>query len=340
MRAVVQHVAVIGAGAWGTALARHLAEKQVPVCLWAHEPEVVQAIQVRRENAVYLPGVLLPPTLSATNVLADAITGADCLIFAVPSHVARPVLSRIATLLPQPVPFVSATKGIEEETLALVTQVMQAELPAHMQESLLVLSGPSFASEVSRGKPTALCLAGRDAAMVKSIQSLFMTPNFRVYADDDLIGVQLGGALKNVMALAAGVVDGLELGHNARAALITRGLAEMIRLGVAMGADPRTFYGLSGVGDLILTCTGPLSRNHSVGVRLGKGERLEGILSSMQAVAEGVRTAKAALGLALRCGVDMPIVQEVNAVLFADKPCRQAVGDLMEREAKGEKSSS
>ncbi|HQY56320.1 MAG: NAD(P)H-dependent glycerol-3-phosphate dehydrogenase [Nitrospira sp.] len=340
MRAVVQHVAVIGAGAWGTALARHLAEKQVPVCLWAHEPEVVQAIQLRRENAVYLPGVLLPPTLSATNVLADAITGADCLIFAVPSHVARPVLSRIATLLPQPIPFVSATKGIEEETLALVTQVMQAVLPAHMHESLLVLSGPSFASEVSRGKPTALCLAGRDAGMVKSIQSLFMTPNFRVYADDDLIGVQLGGALKNVMALAAGVVDGLELGHNARAALMTRGLAEMIRLGVAMGADPRTFYGLSGVGDLILTCTGPLSRNHSVGVRLGKGERLEGILASMQAVAEGVRTAKAALGLALRCGVDMPIVQEVNAVLFADKPCRQAVGDLMEREAKGEKGLS
>ncbi|MCI1277686.1 MAG: NAD(P)-dependent glycerol-3-phosphate dehydrogenase [Nitrospira sp.] len=340
MRAVVQHVAVIGAGAWGTALARHLAEKQVPVCLWAHEPEVVQAIQLRRENAVYLPGVLLPPTLSATNVLADAITGADCLIFAVPSHVARPVLSRIATVLPQPIPFVSATKGIEEETLALVTQVMQAVLPAHMHESLLVLSGPSFASEVSRGKPTALCLAGRDAGMVKSIQSLFMTPNFRVYADDDLIGVQLGGALKNVMALAAGVVDGLELGHNARAALMTRGLAEMIRLGVAMGADPRTFYGLSGVGDLILTCTGPLSRNHSVGVRLGKGERLEGILASMQAVAEGVRTAKAALGLALRCGVDMPIVQEVNAVLFANKPCRQAVGDLMEREAKGEKGLS
>ena len=336
----IKHVAVIGAGAWGTALARHLAEKQVPVCLWAHEPEVVQAIQLRRENTVYLPGVLLPPTLSATNVLSDAIAGADCLIFAVPSHVARTVLSRIAGLLPQPIPLVSATKGIEEETLALVTQVMQAVLPAHMQGSLLVLSGPSFASEVSRGKPTALCLAGQDAGVVKAIQSLFMTPNFRVYADDDLIGVQLGGALKNVMALAAGVVDGLELGHNARAALITRGLAEMIRLGVAMGADPRTFYGLSGVGDLILTCTGPLSRNHSVGVRLGKGERLEGILASMQAVAEGVRTAKAALGLALRCGVDMPIVQEVNAVLFADKSCRQAVGDLMEREAKGEKSPS
>jgi glycerol-3-phosphate dehydrogenase (NAD(P)+) len=167
-----------------------------------------------------------------------------------------------------------------------------------------------------------------------------MTPNFRVYADDDVIGVQLGGALKNVMALAAGVVDGLELGHNARAALITRGLTEMVRLGVAMGADPRTFYGLSGVGDLILTCTGPLSRNHSVGVRLGKGERLQTILGGMQAVAEGVRTAKAALGLALQCGVDMPIVREVNAVLFADKSCRQAVGDLMERVAKEEKSLS
>jgi len=217
---------------------------------------------------------------------------------------------------------------------------MQDTLPSHLRDSLMVLSGPSFASEVSQGKPTALCLAGRDHGLVKTIQALFITPSFRVYADDDLIGVQLGGALKNVMALAAGVVDGLELGHNARAALITRGLAEMIRLGVAMGADPRTFYGLSGVGDLILTCTGPLSRNHSVGVRLGRGERLEGILASMQAVAEGVRTAKAALGLAQRCGVDMPIVQEVNAVLFADKSCRRAVGDLMEREAKGEKTPS
>lgn len=340
MQPSIQRVAVIGAGAWGTALARHLAEKQISVCLWAHEPEVVQAIALKRVNTVYLPGVPLPATLTATNVLSDALAGADGAIFAVPSHVARPVLGRIGALLSQPIPFVSATKGIEETTLELMTQVMQAVLPAHMRDSLMVLSGPSFASEVSQGKPTALCLAGRDAGAVKTVQTLFMTPSFRVYADDDLTGVQLGGSLKNVMALAAGVVDGLELGHNARAALITRGLAEMIRLGIAMGADPRTFYGLSGVGDLILTCTGPLSRNHSVGVRLGKGERLEGILASMQAVAEGVRTAKAALGLAQRCGVDMPIVQEVNAVLFADKPCRQAVGDLMEREAKEEKALS
>ena len=339
-RSVSQRVAVIGAGAWGTALARHLADKQISVRLWAHEPEVVQAIEQRRENVVFLQGVQLPSTLTATNQLSDAVAGADCVIFAVPSHVARLVLSRIGPLLPQSVPFVSATKGIEETTLKLMTQVMQEVLPSHMRKSLMVLSGPSFASEVSQGKPTALCLAGQDPGAVKAIQALFMTPTFRVYADDDLIGVQLGGSLKNVMALAAGVVDGLELGHNARAALITRGLAEMIRLGLAMGADPRTFYGLSGVGDLILTCTGPLSRNHSVGVRLAKGERLDGILASMQAVAEGVRTAKAALGLAQRCGVDMPIVQEVNAVLFADKSCRQAVGDLMERGAKEEKALS
>ena len=264
-RSVSQRVAVIGAGAWGTALARHLADKQISVRLWAHEPEVVQAIEQRRENVVFLPGVQLPSTLTATDQLSDAVAGADCVIFAVPSHVARLVLSRIGPLLPQSVPFVSATKGIEETTLKLMTQVMQEVLPSHMRNSLMVLSGPSFASEVSQGKPTALCLAGQDPGAVKAIQALFMTPTFRVYADDDLIGVQLGGSLKNVMALAAGVVDGLELGHNARAALITRGLAEMIRLGLAMGADPRTFYGLSGVGDLILTCTGPLSRNHSVG---------------------------------------------------------------------------
>lgn len=336
----MMRVTVVGAGAWGTALAKHLAEKQLAVSLWAHEPEVVHSIAQQRENALYLPGVRLPATLTATNDLSEALAQTDCVLFAVPSHVARPVLGRIGPWLPESVPFVSATKGIEEITFDLMTQVMQDTLPSHLRDSLMVLSGPSFASEVSQGKPTALCLAGRDHGLVKTIQALFITPSFRVYADDDLIGVQLGGALKNVMALAAGVVDGLELGHNARAALITRGLAEMIRLGVAMGADPRTFYGLSGVGDLILTCTGPLSRNHSVGVRLGRGERLEGILASMQAVAEGVRTAKAALGLAQRCGVDMPIVQEVNAVLFADKSCRRAVGDLMEREAKGEKTPS
>jgi glycerol-3-phosphate dehydrogenase (NAD(P)+) len=201
----------------------------------------------------------------------------------------------------------------------------------------MALSGPSFATEFGLSKPTAVCLAGRDEALVRRFQQVFMTPAFRVYVDTDLMGVQLGGALKNVMALAAGVVDGLELGLNARAALITRGLAEIVRLGVAMGADPRTFYGLSGVGDLVLTCTGTLSRNHTVGVRLGKGESLAVILGSMQAVAEGVRTARAAMGLAHRYGVEMPITQQINAVLFEGKSCRKAVSELMEREAKPEK---
>jgi glycerol-3-phosphate dehydrogenase (NAD(P)+) len=232
---------------------------------------------------------------------------------------------------------VCTTKGIEEDTAKLMTQVMEDELPSSMHDSLMVLSGPSFASEFSGGKPTAVCLAGNDEQLVRRFQHTLMTPVFRVYADTDVIGVQLGGALKNVMALAAGVIDGLDLGLNARAALITRGLAETIRLGVSMGADPRTFYGLSGVGDLVLTCTGTLSRNHSVGVRLGKGEKLEAILTGMQAVAEGVRTSRAALTLARRHQVDMPIIQEINAVLYDDKACRKAVRDLMERDPRSEK---
>jgi glycerol-3-phosphate dehydrogenase (NAD(P)+) len=337
-RAAIASIGVIGAGAWGTALARHLADKGLSVTLWAYEKDVVDVIRDKHENQPYLPSVRLPASLKATNDVAEAMRGADCLIFAVPSHAARGVLSRIRGSLDRPVPLIIATKGIEEESLKLMTEVMEEVLPSSMVSHLAVLSGPSFAAEVSRGQPTALCLAGRDIELVKQLQSLLMTPVFRVYADDDLIGVQLGGALKNVMALAAGVVDGLELGGNARAALITRGLAEMIRLGAAMGADHRTFYGLSGVGDLVLTCTGALSRNHSVGMRLGKGERLEAILAGMQAVAEGVRTAKAALGLAQRYHVDMPIVQEVHNVLFSEKSCRQAVGDLMERVAKDEKS--
>lgn len=333
----VHNIGVIGAGAWGTALAKHLAEKGLNVRLWAYEQEVVNAINTTHENSIFLTGVALPRTLVATSSLADAVEGCDGILFVVPSHVTRPVLHMLAPCLSVPVPLISATKGIEEETSKLMTQVMDEVLPPTMAPMIMALSGPSFASELGAGKPTAVCLAGRDAMSVQRFQQAFMTSAFRVYADADLIGVQLGGALKNVMALAAGVVDGLGLGLNARAALITRGLAEMVRLGIAMGADPRTFYGLSGVGDLVLTCTGTLSRNHAVGVRLGQGDKLETILSGMQAVAEGVRTAHAALGLARRYGVEMPITQEINAVLFEGKSCRKAVSDLMEREAKPEK---
>jgi len=279
----------------------------------------------------------LPRTLVATSSMADAVEECEGVLFVVPSHVTRPVLQSLASCLPGPVPLISATKGIEEATSKLMTQVMEDVLPAAMAPMIMALSGPSFAVELSQGKPTAVCLAGREMSLVQRFQQAFMTPTVRVYADADLLGVQLGGALKNVMAIAAGVVDGLGLGLNARAALITRGLTEIVRLGVAMGADSRTFYGLSGVGDLVLTCTGTLSRNHTVGMRLGRGETLDTILGSMQAVAEGVRTAHAALGLARRYGIDMPITQEINAVLFEGKSCRKAVSDLMEREAKPEK---
>lgn len=333
----IQRIAVIGAGAWGTALAKHLAEKGLSVTLWAYEREVLDSIVVKRENQLFLPGVTLPPSLKVTNVLSEAVHACDGLLFVVPSHVARLILQQLGPLLSHPVPIVSATKGVEEDTFKLMTEVITDVLPSSLHEGLMVLSGPSFAMEVCQGQPTALCLAGTSSALVESFQTAFMTPSLRIYADSDVIGVQLGGALKNVMALAAGVIDGLGLGHNTRAAMITRGLAEMVRLGAAMGADPRTFYGLSGVGDLVLTCTGALSRNHHVGVRLGQGDKLDSILGGMQAVAEGVRTSRAAAGLAVRHGVEMPIVREVNAVLFEGKSCRKAVSDLMERVAKPEK---
>ncbi len=329
-------IAVIGAGAWGTTLARLLAGKELDVRLWAYEREVVESVRHKRENTVFLPGITLPTSVTPTNSLPEAVQGSDLLLFVVPSHAARSVLKQLAPLLSAPVPVVSGTKGIEEETLKLMSEVLCETLPVQMHRAIAVLSGPSFAVEVCRERPTAVSLAGQDAKLVHQLQALFMTPYFRVYAGTDLIGVQLGGALKNVMALASGIVDGLELGHNARAALITRGLAEMIRLGRAMGADPWTFYGLSGLGDLVLTCTGPLSRNYTVGVRLGKGEKLEDILRGFHAVVEGVRTSRAAAGLADRLGVDMPIVRQVCAVLFDGKSPRQAASELMERAPRDE----
>ena len=336
----IKNIAVIGAGAWGTALAKVFAEKGLTVRLWAYEADVVDAINMAHENLRFLKGVTLPATLTATSSFASAVEGCHGILFVTPSHVARPVLKHLAASLTHPTPLISATKGIEEETTKLITQIMEEVCPKPMHPMLMALSGPSFAGELSAGKPTAVCLAGADNQLVRQFQQALMTPTFRIYADTDVIGVQLGGALKNVIALAAGVVDGLGLGLNARAALITRGLAEIVRLGISMGADPRTFYGLSGVGDLMLTCTGTLSRNHTVGVRIGQGDRLDEILGGMQAIAEGVRTARAALGLAQQQGVDMPIIQEINAVLFEHKSCRKAVSDLMERQAKHEKESA
>ncbi len=332
----IQSVAVIGAGAWGTALARHLAENSLTVKIWAYEKEVVEAINTQKENTLFLPGVPLPSSLTATGSLYDVIEGADFLLLAAPSHAMRSVLTKMQPILAEPLPIVVATKGIEQDTLKLMSQVLNELLPSIWSPGIMILTGPSFAKEVCQAKPTTVLLAGQDSALTAKLQSVFMTSLFRVYTGSDMIGAQLGGALKNVMAIAAGVVDGLSLGANARAALITRGLAEIIRLGSALGADVHTFYGLSGLGDLVLTCTGSLSRNYTVGVKLGQRESLENITKDVLTVAEGIRTTRAAMNLAMQFHVDMPIVQGVHALLFEGKAARQVVEDLMSRLAKEE----
>lgn len=336
----IHTASVIGAGAWGTTLARHLADQGLRVKIWAYEQEVVESINRKQENPVFLPGVTLPTTLSATHALHDAITDTDLLVLAVPSHAMRAVVRQLLPSLADPLPIVIASKGIEEESRQLMSQLLLDLLPSDWAQRMTVLTGPSFAAEVCRRQPTTILLAGADPSLTVHLQRVFMSPSFRVYTGSDLIGAQLGGALKNVMAIAAGVVDGLGLGLNARAALITRGLAEVIRLGVALGAEVHTFYGLSGLGDLVLTCTGALSRNHAVGLQLGQGRRLDDILSETVTVAEGVRTTKAALALAQQLRVEMPIVQGVHAILFEGKPPNQIVADLMARSAKEETPAS
>lgn len=332
----IQTISIIGAGAWGTALARLLAFKGYTVRLWAYEQEVVEAIRSRRENTVYLPDVGLPDSLCVTGELAESIFGPDLILLAVPSHVMGRIAEQLRPHLKNPIPVTIATKGIEEDSLRLMSQVIDTSLPSSWHQGVTVLSGPSFALEVCQGKPTTILMAGRNPELVATLQQVFLTPQFRVYGGRDVIGAQIGGALKNVMAIAAGIADGLELGFNTRAALITRGLAEMIRLGMAMGAEVSTLYGLSGLGDLVLTCTGPLSRNYTVGVKLGQGSNLQKIVSETRTVAEGIRTTRAAVGLANRHRIEMPIVQGVSEVLFEGKDPSQAVKELMTRAAKEE----
>ena len=327
--------AVMGAGAWGTALAWLLAKKGEPVRLWAYEPEVAAQVNEARENSRYLPGIALPPTLKASASVTEVLEGVGALIFVVPSHVAAGVIAQIAPHLPAGIPIVSATKGLDEKRARPISTVMEELLPIP-PGSVFALSGPSFAAEVCRDLPTAVVLAGPSGPEALLLQRLLMTSVFRIYLGGDRLGVELGGALKNVIAVAAGIADGLGLGHNARAALITRGLAEMVRLGLAMGADPRTFAGLSGMGDLVLPCTGGLSRNRAVGIQLGEGKKLAAILAKTHTVAEGINTARVALALAERHRVEMPIVREVCAVLFDDKEPARAVSELMDRAARHE----
>ncbi len=329
-------VAVIGAGSWGTTLANLLAEKKLSVTLWCYEGDLAQRMQVSRINDLYLPEIQLTETLQITSDLAGAVAGAGLVLFVTPSQVTRQVLRQAVPHLSNDALVVSASKGIENDTLQLLSQIFEQELPVSLRSRIAFLSGPSFAREVSQHMPTAVVAASRDQAIGERVQQVFSTPLFRVYTHHDIIGVELGGAMKNVIALAAGVADGLGFGYNTRAALITRGLAEMTRMGVRLGSSVETFSGLAGMGDLVLTCTGDLSRNRTVGMELGKGRKLADILSDMQMVAEGVKTTLSAYQLAKKLDVDMPITEQMYLILYQHKDPREAVSDLMSRDLKAE----
>lgn len=326
-------ITVIGTGGWGTALAVLLHANGHKVALWGRLKEEVEPIIRAGENKAFLPGVKIPKNITVTLDATAALRGAELVVLAVPSHGMRPICGQLREALPADATLVSAAKGIENETGARMSEVIADVLKT---QRIVALSGPSHAEEVGRGIPTAVVVASRDPALASTAQRAFMNERFRVYTHDDLTGVELGGALKNVIAIAAGVCDGIGFGDNTKAALCTRGLAEMSRLAVALGAKRETMFGLSGLGDLIVTAFSKHSRNRGFGERLGRGEKPERIAASTQMVAEGVKTAKSACQLAQRHGVDVPITREVYAILYEAKSPKQAVRDLMTREAKPE----
>ena len=331
-----ESLAVVGAGAWGTSLACTLADRYRQVMLWVYETDMADEMLRTRENAVYLPGVSLPSAVRPTSALERALVGQTFVIFVVPSHVFRRVAEEARAHLCADAVIVSATKGIEMESLCTMSQVMRQTLPPAQLARLAVLSGPSFAREVAARRPTAVVAAAHVPQVARRVQEAVSGGPLRVYAGTDPLGVELGGAVKNVIAIAAGIVDGLDLGTNARAALVTRGLAETTRLGVAMGAQAATFAGLAGMGDLILTCTGDLSRNRTLGKRLAGGSSLADILGSSRAVAEGVNACRSVVRLAERFGVEMPICRAGHRVLFEGQEPREAVVGLMTRELRFE----
>ena len=332
----MKQIGVVGAGSWGTTLADLLASKGYPVTLWAYESDLVERMRVSRENDLYLAGAKLSENLSFTNNLNEAVQEKDLVLFVPPSQVLRHLLAEVAELINPETLLVSASKGIENDTLKIMSEIFEEFLPAEVAARVSYLSGPSFAREVVERLPTAVAVASTDVEVLAQVQQVFSTDKFRVYTNSDVPGVEVGGALKNVIALAAGVSDGLGFGHNTRAALITRGLAEIARIGVAMGADALTFSGLAGMGDLVLTCTGDLSRNRTVGIALGQGRKLDDILGDMNMVAEGVKTTLSAYQLARKLGVETPIIDQMYGLLYEGKDARQAVVDLMVRDLRPE----
>jgi glycerol-3-phosphate dehydrogenase (NAD(P)+) len=334
----MSQIAVIGAGAWGTGIAIVLGRKGTHhVRLWAHEADVCESIMQQRVNDRFLPGRRIPDPVTATNNLAATLNGAEIVVSVMPSQHCRALFERMRHLLQPQTLIVSATKGLEEGSLLRMTEVIAQVLQRDNKSALGALSGPSFAQEVARGDPTAITIASQDAALLRIVQQEFSDSSFRVYTNHDVIGVELGGALKNIVAIAAGICDGLGLGHNSVAALITRGLAEMTRLVVACGGRTETMAGLAGLGDLVLTCTGGLSRNRSVGVELGRGHKLPEIIANMHGmVAEGVFTTSAAVGLAHARNVEIPITEQMHAILHQGKSPREAIQELMSRTGKSE----
>ena len=330
----MKQAAVLGAGSWGTALAVHLGRLGHPVRLWARDAALAREMQARRANAVYLPDVNFPGGLEPTASLGEALDGAELVVVAIPTHGVASAMRAAAPLVQPGTTVVSATKGIDVETLMRVSELLDRELQRACP--IVVLSGPSFAAELARQLPTAVCVASHDAVAVERVQAEFRSPYLRLYATDDVVGVEVGGALKNVIAIAAGCTEGLAIGHNALAALITRGLAEIGRLAAALGARRETLAGLAGLGDLVLTCTGTLSRNRHVGIELARGRPLPEIIGGMKMVAEGVRTTDAALALGERAGIELPITAQMADVLSGRRSARDAVGELMLRPQRAE----
>lgn len=330
-------ICVVGGGSWGTAFARHLgAARRLPVSLWIREEDICREVRERGENTTFLPGFTLPAEVTASNDLAASVKDAGLVFVAVPSAFCRATYAAIAAHVSRGAAVVSLTKGLEPGTLRRMSEVMAEVFPARLRVRIAVLSGPSFANDVAAGHPTAVALAMRDGDRARALQHLISGPTLRVYTTGDITGVEVAGAVKNVIAIAAGILDGLEYGANSRAALITRGLAEITKLGRAMGARLKTFYGLAGMGDLVLTCTGEQSRNHYVGFELGRGRGLADVLAEMKMVAEGVRTTLAVRELSRRHAVETPISDQVYQVLYGGKPPRRALEELMTRTLKRE----